>query len=425
MRWEAVAYNMAGRGVADKAARLAKGGVVMRHIDADEFFENFLISAVAAILGIRVFLHVAGYPTVGGESLHVAHMLWGGVLMLVALLMVLGYLGKPMKSAASVIGGLGWGTFIDELGKFLTHDNNYFFEPTFALIYVTFVLMYVVWERLHRTRLTGQEALANALELMLEAVRKDMDEEERRRAQELLAACDPADPVVRKLAQAIGEVELVERSRPGLLYRLRHFVRAQYARLVRHRWFATGVIAFFVAHSLNAVLQSIALVSQLTLPLLLFAAGLVVSAVLLRPVPGAGGVEGPGGREGPPRTPLAAAVMAVALVVAVLAARPVLRDLSPFQWAEVVATVIPALVVLLGVVRMRRSRLEAYRTFKTAILIIIFVTQFFAFYHQQLLAVFGLGVNILVWLTVRHTIHLEQQHARTGGSGRALATTSG
>jgi hypothetical protein len=84
-----------------------------------------------------VFLHLSGYPTVGGESLHIAHMLWGGLLMLVALLLLLGFLGKPVKSAAAVIGGAGWGTFIDELGKFLTHDNDYFFEPTFALIYVT------------------------------------------------------------------------------------------------------------------------------------------------------------------------------------------------------------------------------------------------------------------------------------------------
>jgi hypothetical protein len=54
----------------------------MRNLDADEFFESFLISAVATILGIRGFLHLSGYPMVGGESLHIAHMLWGGVLML-------------------------------------------------------------------------------------------------------------------------------------------------------------------------------------------------------------------------------------------------------------------------------------------------------------------------------------------------------
>jgi hypothetical protein len=388
----------------DKGPGTGTGGA-MRNLDADEYFENFLISAVAAILGIRLFLHLAGYPTVGGESLHVAHMLWGGVLMLVALLMVLGYLGRPMKSAASVIGGLGWGTFIDELGKFLTHDNNYFFEPTFALIYVSFVLLYVVWERLHSTKLTGPEALANALELTQEAVRRDMDAAERQQALELLASCDQSDPVVRRLALAIEQVELAPEGRHGLLYRFRHSVRTVYEGLVRRRWFPTAVIAFFVVHSLNAIVQSMALVKQLAVPLLIFGAGLVIAGVLLRP-----DQTEAAQRRGPPA---AAAVVAAALIAGLIIARPVLPELSLFAWAEVVSTVVPALIVLLGVLRMRRSRLDAYRTFKTAVLIIIFVTQFFAFYHQQLLAVFGLAVNVVVWLTLRRAILLEQQYVRS------------
>jgi hypothetical protein len=380
----------------------------MRHIDADEFFENFLISAVAAILGIRVFLHVAGYPTVGGDSLHVAHMLWGGLLMLVALLMVLGYLGRQVRSAAAVIGGLGWGTFIDELGKFITHDNNYFFEPTFALIYVSFVLLYVVWERLHSTRLTRQEALGNALELVLEAVRKDMDAEERRRALELLGQCDPDDPVARKLALAVADVELVASGRPGMLHRLRQGTRSFYSSLVRRRWFPTAVITFFVVHSLNSVLQSVALFDQLATALLVFGLGVVTAGVLLRP-----GQTEQRQRRGPLA---AAAVLLFVLIAGAVIARAVLRGLSVFGWAEVVSTVLPALVVLLGVLRMRHSRLAAYRTFKTAVLINIFVTQFFAFYHQQLVAIFGLAANIVVWMTVRHVIHLEQEVVRSGAA---------
>jgi hypothetical protein len=377
----------------------------MRHIDADEFFESFLISAVAAIVGIRVFLYVAGYPTVGGDALHVAHMLWGGLLMLVALLMLLGYLGRQVRSAAAVIGGLGWGTFIDELGKFLTHDNDYFFQPTFALIYVTFIVLYVVWERLHRTRLSRQEALANALELMLEAVRKDMDAAERRRALELLESCDPEDPVARSISRAIGEVDLVPAGSPGLLHRLRHGVRSLYASLVRRRWFPSAVIAFFVVHSVNTVVQSVALVGQLAVSLMLFAAGVAIAGVLLRPAQTEAGIRRSAAG--------AVAVIAGALLLGLLLARPVLPGLSLFQWAEIVSSIIPALIVLLGVLRMRRSRLDAYRTFKTAVLFIILVTQFFAFYHQQLIAMFGLGANIIVWITLRHAIHLELQQKRS------------
>jgi hypothetical protein len=362
-------------------------------------------------VSIRVFLHLSGYPTVGGASLHVAHMLWGGVLMLIALGLLLGFLGKPYKSMASVIGGVGWGTFIDELGKFLTHDNDYFFRPTFALIYVTFVLMYVAWERLHRQTLTRDEALANALELMLEAVRKDMDAEERRRALELLDGCDPDDPVARSLRKAMAEVDLAPPGRPGLMYRLRHGARGFYQWLVGQRWFATVVIVFFVLHAVNGVAQATAIVGQLATSLLLYGAALLVAAVLLRP-----GQSADAERRGPPA---AAAIVLLATAAGVWLARGVLPDLSLFEWAEVLASVVPALFVLVGIARMRRSRLGAYRTFKTAVLIFILVTQFFAFYHQQLIAMFGLFANILIWLTLRSMI---QQEERLRGGLRAVAT---
>jgi hypothetical protein len=373
----------------------------MRNLDASEFFESFLVSAIAAILGIRVFLHVSGYPTVGGDSLHVAHMLWGGLLMLVALLLLLGYLGKRVKSAAAVIGGAGWGTFIDELGKFLTHDNDYFFAPTFALIYVSFVLMYVAWEALHSRTPSREDALANALELTLEAVRKDLDADERQRALALLEKCEPHDPVARSLADAIARVELAPPGRPGLMWRARHAVRDSYRWLVRRRWFGTAVISFFVLHSANAVLQAMTLVNELAVSFALFIGGLLLAGVLLRP-----GQSAERQRTGPPA---AAGVMVVTLLAGAAVAQQVLPRLSLFEWAEVVFTIVPALFVLLGVLRMRRSRLHAYHTFKTAILIIIFVTQFFAFYHQQLLAVFGLAVNIMILATLRTMIQQEER----------------
>ena len=375
----------------------------MRNHDADEFFESFCIAAVAAILAIRVLLHLTGYPAIGVASLHVAHMLWGGVLMLVALLLLLGFLGKRIKSAAAFVGGLGWGAFLDELGKFLTHDNNYFFRPTFALIYITFVLLYVVWQALHRRRLTRDDALANALELMLEAVRKDMDEEEQRRALALLRHCDPDDPVAVTLAQALAQVELAPPRRPGPLARGRRAVRGLYRALVRRRWFPTAVIAFFVVHSVNTLVQAMALVSEagMAAALTLVIGGLIGAGILLHP-------------SNPERVTRLSLTAAVLVVVAALLGGAIvgyrsLPELSAFEWAGVLSSVLPALVVLIGVAWLRRSRLQAYRIFNAAVLFIIFVTQFFAFYRRQLLALFGLAANILVWLTLRTMIQQERR----------------
>src|SRR5256712_10669671 len=108
----------------------------IRNLDAGKLLESFLVSAVAAFLGVRFFLGVTGYPRLGGGGLHIAHMLRGRTLMVAAVLLLLSYLGQRVRRAAAIIAGLGFGLFIDELGKFITSDNNSFSQPAIAPIYV-------------------------------------------------------------------------------------------------------------------------------------------------------------------------------------------------------------------------------------------------------------------------------------------------
>ncbi len=142
----------------------------IRNLNAGQLLETFLVSAVAAFLGVRFFLGVTGYPRLGGGGLHIAHMLWGGTLMVAAVLLLLSYLGQRIRRAAAVIGGLGFGLFIDELGKFITSDNNYFYRPAIALIYGVFVLLFLWWRALERHRVWDEQTyLANALMLLQDA----------------------------------------------------------------------------------------------------------------------------------------------------------------------------------------------------------------------------------------------------------------
>ena len=150
--------------------------------------ERFFVSAIVAILLIRAYLAATGFPQIGGHGLHIAHMLFGGLGMLVALLASLIFLGPRSRVFAAVVGGAGFGAFIDELGKFITSDNNYFYRPTVALIYVVFVLLYIATERLSGERNpTPDERLAQAANVVTGAVIDGFPRRDREAAMRLLA----------------------------------------------------------------------------------------------------------------------------------------------------------------------------------------------------------------------------------------------
>ncbi|MBV9326250.1 MAG: hypothetical protein JO352_21005 [Chloroflexi bacterium] len=94
-------------------------------------------------------------------------MLWGGLLMLVALVMLFSFVGGHARVIAAWAGGIGFGLSIDELGKFITSDNDYFFRPTVGLLYIVFVSLFLTFRALDiRRPLRPREALANAADAL-------------------------------------------------------------------------------------------------------------------------------------------------------------------------------------------------------------------------------------------------------------------
>jgi len=120
---------------------------------------EFIVVAVATVLAIRFALFITGYPQLGGSGLHIAHVLWGGLLMAVGVMGLLSFNGRVIRPVGSFLAGVGFGLFIDEVGKFLTSNNDYFFTPSIAIMYVLIVLLVLGIHALHGRRPLGKREL--------------------------------------------------------------------------------------------------------------------------------------------------------------------------------------------------------------------------------------------------------------------------
>jgi len=139
--------------------------ITQQHIIRDErasgLLEMMLVFAVATIFVIRAFLALTNYPQLGGDGLHIAHTLWGGLGMLVSIALLLSFWNPAMRQFAAALGGIGFGFFVDELGKFIAADVDYFFQPTIALLYILFIILFLAVRVLGSRSLTAAEISAN------------------------------------------------------------------------------------------------------------------------------------------------------------------------------------------------------------------------------------------------------------------------
>ena len=185
-------------------------------------------------------------------------MLFGGIGMLVALLASLTFLGRRTRIFAAIVGGAGFGAFIDELGKFITSDNDYFYQPAVALIYVVFVLLFIAGERLTTdSHPTPDERLAQALDVVTSATIEGYPKREREQASQLLAESDPKNPLVPALEHALARIAATPEPAESLAEREAQRVARSYTWLVGQRWFLmlvlviAGVVTLFNLRSLS------------------------------------------------------------------------------------------------------------------------------------------------------------------------------
>jgi len=97
------------------------------------------VSFGVTVVGTRLYLSLAGWPQIGGGDYHIAHALWGGLLLLVGGVITLLWSNAWVPRATALCVGVGCGLFIDEVGKFITARNDYFTPLAPPIIYVFFL----------------------------------------------------------------------------------------------------------------------------------------------------------------------------------------------------------------------------------------------------------------------------------------------
>jgi hypothetical protein len=211
---------------------------VKRH-GAEQYLLITLLSFAASVTLTRLFLELTGYPQLGSGTFHIAHVLWGGLLLYLAALLPLIFANRWVYMFGAVLGGAGVGLFVDEVGKFITAENNYFYPLAAPIIYASFLLTVLLYSRLRRPVLRQpRHELYQALDAMEEVLEHDLDPRERAELEERLKYvaenCD-SDELAR-LAQhfldylSSDELKLAE-ERQGFIQRCRAGLRR-----VEERW---------------------------------------------------------------------------------------------------------------------------------------------------------------------------------------------
>lgn len=334
-----------------------------------ELLDTFLVSAVATVLMIRIYLEATGYPQLGGAGVHVAHVLFGGFGMLVAMILLLGFLSATTRHVAAVVGGAGFGAFVDEIGKFVTSDNDYFFRPTAALLYATFVVLFLLVRQVRRFRgLTPRECLVNAVEISEQLVGGDLNEFERARALDLLARADQSHPMVSLLRERFLAADV--RPRPATwIGRASASAAGLYGRVASTAVFRRVIIALFAIQAAAFLITLIGTVA------------LLVDAAAL----GMGDL----------RTVLAQARGGTTLTNII----------------QLVANAFSGVLIMLGIVWVRGSRLYAYRAFELAILIDLLLYQPFAFLDNGFAPTVDVIADVALLAVLRYLKALERQLA--------------
>lgn len=336
---------------------------------ADRDFLIMLLGFGISVVATRLFLEATGYPQVGNSVLHIAHAVWGGLLQFIAICILLVYANRWRYPLSAAIGGVGVGLFIDEIGKFITQSNDYFFPFAAPIIYASLVLVALLYLHMRRSRPSQpvRTSLYWALDQLKDVLDEDFDETERAvvvaNLREALAG--EMTPQLRQftvsMLELVQNAPVIKPPQPTLVHRLLAWLSDVNDRYVTRERLRIFLIAWFFIASLGGLVVLVVQLLVLTNPGLLneYVADLIFTDALTSP-----------------------------LVV---------------QWIiihSMIVGVVGALMFISAVLLLFRREALAIRLVRSTLIVQLTVVNLLAFYFNQFAMVLSVLLTIMVFFAV-------------------------
>ena len=188
----------------------------VRREGSERYLLFTLLSFAASVALTRLFLEITGYPQLGGGELHIAHVLWGGLLLFGAALLPLIFTNRWVYVVGSLLAGAGVGLFIDEVGKFINQTNDYFHPLAAPIVYAFFLLTVLIYLQVRRpAEREARDELYLALDGLQEVLDRDLEPSERLALKFRLRKIADSDqhPELARLAESLTEYLVSEELR--------------------------------------------------------------------------------------------------------------------------------------------------------------------------------------------------------------------
>jgi hypothetical protein len=197
----------------------------------------------------------------------------------VAALLPLIFANRWVYKAGALLAGVGVGLFIDEVGKFITQNNNYFYPAAAPIIYAFFLLTVLLYLQVRRSRSSDARAeLYHVFDKFEEVLDRDLDVHERADLEARLGRIDrqATRPDIARLANTLREflasdaLSLAPDS-PNLGARWLERVRAYGSRWITARRLKVAIVSGLIFSGLGGLVFSlvfiVVLIKVLSLPL--------------------------------------------------------------------------------------------------------------------------------------------------------------